>query len=372
VTNQGKLHREHLKRVHSPVQCERCHEIFPGTDRALCLSQLAEHRKMDVACELGDPSRKEGIDEAQWAALDKQNRKKSQEAHRVEKWFEIWDVLFPGRPRPKSPCKLHRTSKVDGKIAHTNIADQKGHDIASPGLPTSSSPSRDAESFANLFLNIMDHKVAQGDIDLADPDNIRHGVKSVAQLTFKTYISLHGRLSPETSSGDSRNRPSLAGASSTHLSDPVTMASHQLSATTAGTSIVSGHGSQAGRPQGSYAMGSPYGMRIPRAMANPPRPFMAAPPMPQVPAGPDMTSSIQQPPLQASGMPTFGGMSAADPGGAYYYPYMFSPPQGSWAPSNPVAFPQGHMTGMGQDYGLGGAGFFAEAQNFGPAPTEGG
>jgi len=97
--------REHLKRVHSPVQCERCHEIFAGTDRAACLSKLAEHRKQAESCELGDPSRKEGIDEAQWATLDKQNRKKNQEAHRVEKWFEIWEVLFPDVQRPNSPCK---------------------------------------------------------------------------------------------------------------------------------------------------------------------------------------------------------------------------------------------------------------------------
>lgn len=97
--------REHLKRVHSPVQCERCHEIFSGTDRAACLSKLAEHRKQAESCGLGDPSKKEGIDEAQWATLDKQNRKKNQEAHRVEKWFEIWEVLFPDAERPKSPCK---------------------------------------------------------------------------------------------------------------------------------------------------------------------------------------------------------------------------------------------------------------------------
>ncbi|KAK0705658.1 hypothetical protein B0H67DRAFT_388929 [Lasiosphaeris hirsuta] len=109
--------KEHLKRVHSPVQCERCHEIFPGTDRAACLARLAEHRKMDKSCELGDSSKKEGIDEAQWAALDKQNRRKNQETHRVEKWFEIWDVLFPAVTRPKSPCKcnLKSSEKERGK-----------------------------------------------------------------------------------------------------------------------------------------------------------------------------------------------------------------------------------------------------------------
>ncbi|KAK0613942.1 hypothetical protein B0T14DRAFT_386515, partial [Immersiella caudata] len=176
--------KEHLKRVHSPVQCERCHEIFPGTDRAACLSRLAEHRKMNVSCELGDPSRKEGIDEAQWAALDKQNRKKNQETHRVEKWFEIWDVLFPGKERPKSPW----------------------HDIAEPILPmASSSPSKDAEAFSNLFLNIMEHRMAQGEIDLRDPTKWRHGIKSVAQMAYKAHMNLRPKMSPETSSSDSRN-----------------------------------------------------------------------------------------------------------------------------------------------------------------------
>jgi hypothetical protein len=137
------MRREHLKRVHSPVQCERCHEIFPGTDRAACLSRLAEHRKMDVSCELGDPSRKEGIDEAQWAALDKQNRKKNQETHRVEKWFEIWDVLFPGRERPKSPCEY--TSRcgaregADRPPKGTTLSNQSYQCLRRP-LPKTQSP----------------------------------------------------------------------------------------------------------------------------------------------------------------------------------------------------------------------------------------
>jgi hypothetical protein len=101
--------REHLKRVHSPVQCERCKQTFAvgnGRDRAQCLDELAEHRKKEEPCELRAPSLKEGVDEAQWAKLDRQNRKRNQEVHRVAKWFEIWDVLFPGMRPPKSPCEL--------------------------------------------------------------------------------------------------------------------------------------------------------------------------------------------------------------------------------------------------------------------------
>lgn len=327
--------KEHLKRVHSPVQCERCHEIFPGTDRAACLSRLAEHRKKDVSCELGDPSRKEGIDEAQWAALDKQNRKKNQETHRVEKWFEIWDVLFPSKPRPKSPW----------------------HDMPEPILPTFSSPSKDAESFSNLFLNIMDHKIAQGDIDPTDQNKWRLGIKSVAQMAYKAHMNLRPKLSPETSSSDSRNRLSLTGASSTQLSDPTTAASHALTAMTAGTSIASGPRSQAGRPHNSYTLNAPYGIRVPRTMPAQPQQFMAP-----VATGTEMAPPIPPTPLQSNGIPTFGGMSAGDPG--YYYPYMFSAPQGSWAPNNPVGFST-PMGGMPQDFGMGGASFFGDAPNYG-------
>ncbi|KAK5658428.1 hypothetical protein OQA88_1817 [Cercophora sp. LCS_1] len=305
---------------------------------------------MNVSCELGDSSKKEGIDEAQWAALDKQNRKKNQETHRVEKWFEIWDVLFPGVDRPKSPW----------------------HDVALPLLSPYSPSSGDAESFANLFLSIMDHKVTQGDLDLSDHRNIRDGVKNVAQLTFRTYISLHGRLAPETSSGESQNRLSLTAGSSTRLSDPATMASRQVTATTAGTSIISGHGSQAGRPGPNPYTLSSYPMAIPRGMAGQPSAFMPAPGMARVPSSTEMAPPMQPPQLQPSSMSAFGGMNPGDPAGGYFFPYMFPPPQGSWpGPGNPVAFPPSHMAGMAQDFGMGGGTFFGE-QNFGAGPSEAG
>lgn len=255
-------------------------------------------------------------------------------------------------------------------LANTDV--EKGHDIALPLLSPYSPSSGDAESFANLFLSIMDHKVTQGDLDLSDPQNIRDGVKNVAQLTFRTYISLHGGLAPGTSSGESQNRLSLTAGSSTRLSDPVTMASRQLTATTAGTSIVSGHGSPAGRPgPNPYTLGS-YPMAIPRGMPGQPSPFMAAPPMARVPSSTEMAPPMQPPPLQPNGMPAFSGMNPGDPAGGYYFPYMFTAPQGSWAASgNPVGFPSGHITGMTQDFGMGGGAFFGE-QNFGSGPSEGG
>lgn len=97
--------REHLKRKHTPVQCERCYHVFSGPDKARCINELTEHLRLEVPCQKGESVLKEGISEAQWAALDKQNRKKNQEKHKVEKWFEIWRVLFPEVPEPETPCK---------------------------------------------------------------------------------------------------------------------------------------------------------------------------------------------------------------------------------------------------------------------------
>ncbi|KAK4455241.1 hypothetical protein QBC34DRAFT_288253 [Podospora aff. communis PSN243] len=214
--------KEHLKRIHSPVQCERCYEVFPGTDRASCLARLAEHRKMDP-CELGDPSFKRGIDESQWAALDKQNRKKNQELHRVEKWYEIWDVLFPGKERPATPWY--------------SIPD-----------PIISVPTGAEDDFSNLFVNIMDHKLLQGDVDLSTPQSVRDGVKRIAKVAIKTYINIR-RPFPgselESESHQTRPRASYA-ASSAAWTGSISGFSRPY-ATTAATSVFSGYEFQ--RPQ---------------------------------------------------------------------------------------------------------------------------
>jgi len=69
------------------------------------MNQLREHQRAAESCEIGDGSLMEGISEAQWAQLEKQNRKKNQEKHKVDKWFDIWRVIFPSREPPDTPCK---------------------------------------------------------------------------------------------------------------------------------------------------------------------------------------------------------------------------------------------------------------------------
>lgn len=67
------------------------------------MRDLENHRQLPNPCERGDASLKEGISDAQWASLDR--KKKNQAATNIEKWIEIWKILFPGKPAPQTPCK---------------------------------------------------------------------------------------------------------------------------------------------------------------------------------------------------------------------------------------------------------------------------
>ncbi|KAJ4286399.1 hypothetical protein N0V88_008022 [Collariella sp. IMI 366227] len=208
-----------MKRVHSPVQCERCKEVFSignGRDRAQCMDELAKHREQEKSCELRDASLKEGVDQAQWAKLDKNNGRRNQEVHKVDKWFEIWDVLFPEVARPDNPW----------------------HEV----LPQFGGTPKDGEEyFADLVLSIFNHKVHQGDIPLPDPaifdwNMHRERLRTTVKTAFRTYVSMRESLSPETSSNESLHRRSLLSGSSAHRSSLGTTASHPTSAPTAATS----------------------------------------------------------------------------------------------------------------------------------------
>ncbi|KAK4167480.1 hypothetical protein QBC43DRAFT_255955 [Cladorrhinum sp. PSN259] len=228
--------KEHLRRTHSPVQCERCKETFnpgKGGDRAESLNKLAEHRKNETPCPLRDASLKEGVDEVQWAMLDKQNRRKNAEAHRVEKWFEIWDVLFPGVPRPDNPW----------------------HELQAP---LSLIPKDGEDYFTDLFMSILDHKIQQGDIPLPDPnsqegglDVLRDRLRTVVQNTFRMFVNIRENFSSEGTSSTSQSHAPIFGSaglggSSTNRSGTVSL---QRTTTTAPTSI----GSVPAGPRGNPA-----------------------------------------------------------------------------------------------------------------------
>ncbi|GAB1312695.1 POZ-, AT hook-, and zinc finger-containing protein 1 [Madurella fahalii] len=327
--------KEHLKRVHSPVQCERCKQTFStgnGRDRAQCLEDLAAHRKSEVPCALRDATLKEGVDEAQWAKLEKQNRKKNQEVHRVEKWFEMWDVLFPGVAHPKSPW--HENTHHEG------------------------TPKEGEDYFTKTFLRILDHKLQHGDISLSEPKVLRERLKSIVQTTFRTYVSMRPNFSSETSSSGVPNHPSRTGGSSTQQSAAETATSHQGTTTTAPTSV----GSQQRHPPppNAYTLDSPYGLGIGMTGQTGTSPQFI-PALPPVTAGAGMHAS-QAIPRNMS----FGGINTDNPNQFYYTGYTMFPTQGPWIPGN-VPF---QASPMPHNSPLQAADWYFPEQNFGTAARE--
>jgi hypothetical protein len=87
--------------------------VFDGSDIATRERRFEEHQRQEVPCQLKPKVIKEGISEAQWAALGKSSNKKGKSTscplprNTVEKWNEIWVVLFPAVNCPSNPCKLN-------------------------------------------------------------------------------------------------------------------------------------------------------------------------------------------------------------------------------------------------------------------------
>jgi len=113
--------REHLKRAHTFIQCRRCGNVFDGSDHATQVKKFEEHQRLEDPCQLQATIAKKGISDAQWADLNrigKQSSKKNNGSSSllpkstVQKWNDIWMVLFPDRVVPSNPCKLIQVSWV--------------------------------------------------------------------------------------------------------------------------------------------------------------------------------------------------------------------------------------------------------------------
>ncbi len=91
------IHRvkEHLIRKHRPgLYCARCLQVFKDVD------EEAKHVQLGEECSRNSERPFPFVTTEQWWLL----RRKSKEAEAQEaSWFRIYDVLFPGQPRPSSP-----------------------------------------------------------------------------------------------------------------------------------------------------------------------------------------------------------------------------------------------------------------------------
>ncbi|KAG4427622.1 hypothetical protein IFR05_016896, partial [Cadophora sp. M221] len=178
--------KEHIKRKHYPVQCVRCYEIFnfPGSDRAVGVRQLDSHRQLPIPCERKDSSLKEGISDAQCADLDrKKSVKKAQTNSTVEKYWEIWDILFPSSPRPTSPW-------YDTK----------------PPEPHPALYSQESRTFSELFTAMLNHQTNQQYIRFPTgfENEMSERVVNLAAKAFSVFVGLHG-LPPSSNTSSSRS-----------------------------------------------------------------------------------------------------------------------------------------------------------------------
>lgn len=94
--------KEHIYRCHYQTSCDRCLETFKQD------KDLVAHRRQAKPCQRKDNSSRDpviqGIGQDTMSML--KSRKRSSCKTAEEKWFEIWDILFPGVASPGTPCKL--------------------------------------------------------------------------------------------------------------------------------------------------------------------------------------------------------------------------------------------------------------------------
>ncbi|KAH7121479.1 hypothetical protein EDB81DRAFT_814021 [Dactylonectria macrodidyma] len=86
--------KQHLVRKHTPERyCTRCLTVFPSKGSF-------DHHSTQETCIRSEFARLEGISHDQHTKL---RAKSNPVLSQSERWFVIWDVIFPNEPRPSSP-----------------------------------------------------------------------------------------------------------------------------------------------------------------------------------------------------------------------------------------------------------------------------
>ena len=322
--------REHLKRKHYPVQCDRCYEIFPGSDRAKSVMVLEAHRQLATPCERKEAILKEGISDSQWAKLEKkQNSKQSRGVSRVEKWWEMWDILFPGVPRPKTPCKEAIYPPKNSMLTPT------GYDIESNG--TNAPPTTlECQRFGDIFSGMLDRQVL--DRRILFPEEQEQEMKARVSVLAQTAFSIYSRIQPIVSSYSNSN--SSRGHPATSLfSGPCT---NSTPATTEDIFIMPSRQAQTGRSDVTD-MSSLARTMHPMTMSN----VMGPPAMPYRPStaeAPGLVSAqLAFTDYQPSQSPNSYSFGVHEPGPAWSEPVLF-PDWGNLAVEAPVRSETNHTS----------------------------
>jgi hypothetical protein len=85
--------KQHLHRTHEKIFCPRCEVTLSDEE------ELREHAKSILICPI-QTALYDGITKARSSLL---RGRVPANLNQEQQWFTIWDILFPGQPRPKDP-----------------------------------------------------------------------------------------------------------------------------------------------------------------------------------------------------------------------------------------------------------------------------
>ena len=87
--------RGHLYRHHRIFPCQRCKQLFKNQD------EVNKHLRESTPCKLSDDDHPDGVTAD---IVEKLRSKKTAQRKEVERWQDIYKLLFPNEMVP-SPCK---------------------------------------------------------------------------------------------------------------------------------------------------------------------------------------------------------------------------------------------------------------------------
>ncbi|KAI1395018.1 hypothetical protein F4819DRAFT_221251 [Hypoxylon fuscum] len=89
--------KEHIRRCHisSNLKCQRCHQTFVHT------ADLEDHVRQQICQFMPSNPIIEGISQATMCEI--KSRKRTCGPSETDKWYQIWNILFPNYQQPKSP-----------------------------------------------------------------------------------------------------------------------------------------------------------------------------------------------------------------------------------------------------------------------------
>ncbi|KAI1413100.1 hypothetical protein F5Y13DRAFT_31073 [Hypoxylon sp. FL1857] len=214
--------KEHIKRKHLLIQCERCYKNFSGKGKATeeSLAELRRHRQQPEPCAVGNFEVNMGISVEQWTLLDKSGGKKRQKISEVQKWFTIWETIYPEKPHPPHPWAERTTLGIRQLPALANT-----------------------QSFANLFQKFLDHGTMSGDIQFIPGQEqlMKSRLNSLALKAYSVHTDLNDTpsLGNSSSSDQTTTQAALPMTPVLHSSNLTSMAQRQISG-----SKINRHGSQ--------------------------------------------------------------------------------------------------------------------------------